>query len=118
MVFAIVIQNGLDEFPGRLVAVPFSALTISGAKSQEIRVVLKVDKEKFYNAPSLTPNIWITPNGRQDCTDILGSTLIGQKKKLDRQLQTRRKIIITLFTPKKEKGSHPGREMVYSLRID
>ena len=52
MVFAIVIQNGLDEFPGRLVAVPFSALTISGAKSQEIRVVLKVDKEKFYNALS------------------------------------------------------------------
>ena len=29
VVFAIVIQNGLDEFPGRLVAVPFSALTIS-----------------------------------------------------------------------------------------
>jgi sporulation protein YlmC with PRC-barrel domain len=52
VVFALIVQNGLDEFPGRLVAVPFSALMISEAKSQPIRVVLDVDKEKFYTAPS------------------------------------------------------------------
>ncbi len=52
VVFALIVQNGLDEFAGRLVAVPFSALTIAETESQPILVVLNVDKEKFYTAPS------------------------------------------------------------------
>jgi len=50
--FAIVAQPGLDEFPGRLVAVPFGALKFSQRKSQQIHVVLKTNKEKFYEAPN------------------------------------------------------------------
>ena len=50
--FAIVGQSGFEEFGGRLVAVPFSSLNISKGKSQETQVVLKADKEKFYEAPS------------------------------------------------------------------
>jgi len=34
-----------------VVAVPFSALTISKGKSQELQVVFNADKEKFYEAP-------------------------------------------------------------------
>ncbi len=49
--FAIISQPGLEEFPGRLVAVPFGALKFSQGKSQEIQAVLKSDKEKFYEAP-------------------------------------------------------------------
>ena len=52
VVFALIAQNGFDQFPGRLVAVPFSVLTIAEMKSQPILVVLNVDKEKFYTAPS------------------------------------------------------------------
>ena len=52
VVFALIVQNGFDEFPGRLVAVPFSALTIAEEKSRPILVLLNVDKEKFYTAPS------------------------------------------------------------------
>ena len=61
VVFALIVQNGLDEFPGRLVAVPFSALMISEAKSQPIRVVLDVDKEKFYTAPGFDPQYLDNP---------------------------------------------------------
>jgi len=50
--FAIVSQPGFEEFPGRLVAVPFSSLMISEGKSQQAQVVLHADKEKFYEAPS------------------------------------------------------------------
>ena len=50
--FAIVSQPGFEEFPGRLVAVPFSSLMISEGRSQQTHVVLKADKEKFYEAPS------------------------------------------------------------------
>ena len=49
--FAIVSQPGFEEFPGRLVAVPFSSLKISEERSQQIHVVLNADKEKFYEAP-------------------------------------------------------------------
>ena len=52
VVFALIVQNGLDEFAGRLVVVPFSALTIAETESQPILIVLNVDKEKFYTAPS------------------------------------------------------------------
>ena len=50
--FAIVSQPGYEEFPGRLVAVPFSSLRISKGRSQQTLVVLNVDKEKFYEAPT------------------------------------------------------------------
>ena len=50
--FAIVSQEGFEEFPGRLVAVPFSSLKISQGGSDQTLVVLKADKEKFYEAPS------------------------------------------------------------------
>ena len=50
--FAIVNQPGFEEFPGRLVAVPFSSLRISKGRSQQTLVVLNVDKEKFYEAPT------------------------------------------------------------------
>ncbi len=49
--FAVISQPGFEEFPGRLVAVPFGALKLSQEKSQEIQAVLKGDKEKFYEAP-------------------------------------------------------------------
>jgi len=53
--FAIVDQlppsDSMDPWPGHMVAVPFSALTISKGKSQEPQVVLNTDKEKFYEAP-------------------------------------------------------------------
>jgi hypothetical protein len=52
VVLALILQNGFDDFSGRLVAVPFSALTISEAKSQQIQVGLNVAKEDFYTAPS------------------------------------------------------------------
>jgi hypothetical protein len=50
--FAIVSQPGMEEFPGRLVAVPFGSLRISQGKSEQTLVVLNADKEKFYEAPS------------------------------------------------------------------
>jgi len=50
--FAIVSQPGYEEFPGRLVAVPFSSLRISKGGSAPTLVVLNADKEKFYEAPS------------------------------------------------------------------
>ncbi len=49
--FAIVSQPGFEEFPGRLVAVPFDSLLIWQGKSQQIHAVLNADKEKFYEAP-------------------------------------------------------------------
>jgi hypothetical protein len=50
--FAIVSQPGVEEFPGRLVPVPFSSLEISKGKSQETHVVFNGNKEKFYMAPN------------------------------------------------------------------
>ncbi len=50
--FAIVSQPGFEEFPGRLVAVPFSSLRISKGGSAPTLAVLNADKEKFYEAPS------------------------------------------------------------------
>jgi PRC-barrel domain len=50
--FAIVSQPGFEEFPGRLVAVPFHSLMISEGGTQQAHVVLNADKEKFYEAPS------------------------------------------------------------------
>ena len=54
--FALVSQvlpQGAEASYGfeHIVAVPFSALTISKGKSQEPRVVFNADKEKFYDAP-------------------------------------------------------------------
>jgi len=49
--FAIVSQPGFEEFPGRLVAVPFNSLMISEGRSQQTHVVFNADKEKFYEAP-------------------------------------------------------------------
>ncbi len=49
--FAIVSQPGFDEFPGRLVVVPFRTLMISEGKSGKISVVFNADKEKFYEGP-------------------------------------------------------------------
>ena len=49
--FAIVSQPGFEDFPGRLVAVPFSSLRISKGRSAPTLVVLNTDKEKFYEAP-------------------------------------------------------------------
>ncbi len=50
--FAVVSQPGFEEFPGRLVAVPFNSLVISKGRSQQPHVVLNADKEKFYEAPN------------------------------------------------------------------
>ena len=52
MDFAIVSQPGYEEFPGRLVAVPFNSLMISEGRSQQLHAVLNADKEKFYEAPN------------------------------------------------------------------
>ncbi len=49
--FAIVMQPGVEEFPGRLVAVPFATLTLSEAGPNNIRVVFNEGKEKFYEGP-------------------------------------------------------------------
>ena len=49
--FAIVNQAGFEEFEGRTVVVPFTTLTISKTKSNDIRVVFNEDKEKFYEGP-------------------------------------------------------------------
>jgi hypothetical protein len=54
--FAMVVQDGFWEFPGRLVAVPFSALTFSKGKSGQVQVTLDADKELFFNAPSFNTN--------------------------------------------------------------
>ena len=52
--FAIVAEvpppNLIDPFPGHIVAVPFSALTISKGKPHELQMVSNADKEKFYEA--------------------------------------------------------------------
>jgi sporulation protein YlmC with PRC-barrel domain len=49
--FAIVNQLGSDQFPARLVVVPFRALMISKGESDHISVVFNVNKEKFYEGP-------------------------------------------------------------------
>jgi len=53
--FAIVDQvlppDLLDPWPGHIVAVPFSMLTITKGNSHELQVVFSADKEKFYEAP-------------------------------------------------------------------
>ena len=61
VVFALIAQNGVEGFPGRLVAVPFSALTIAETKSQPILVVLNVDRDKFYTAPNFDANYLDNP---------------------------------------------------------
>ncbi len=49
--FALISQPGFDEFPGRIVAVPIQSLMIPEGRFPQGAVVLKVDKEKFYEAP-------------------------------------------------------------------
>ena len=62
VVTALILQNGFDDFSGRLVAVPFSALTISEAKSQQVYVELNIPKEDFYTAPGFDSK---DPDNRQ-----------------------------------------------------
>ena len=53
VVFAILFQSVDDPFDvGRYVAVPFSALSISGMKPGEMHVVLNIDPGKLASAPS------------------------------------------------------------------
>jgi len=80
MDFAIVSQPGFQEFPGRLVAVPFSSLRIWEGKSQEIHVVLNYSKEKFWEAPNWGMRIWLADNRLPLWIDILEFNLIGQRK--------------------------------------
>ena len=54
--FAMVVEDGFEEFPGRLVAVPFSTLTVSEGKTGQIQVTLNADKEEFYTAPDFNAN--------------------------------------------------------------
>ena len=49
--FALVIQPGFEDFPGRVVVVPFQTLVISKGGDHKIRVVFNEDKEKFYEGP-------------------------------------------------------------------
>ena len=49
--FAIVTQQAIEEYWGRLVVVPFSILTISETQSGKTNVVFNADKEKFYEGP-------------------------------------------------------------------
>jgi sporulation protein YlmC with PRC-barrel domain len=49
--FAIVNQLGSDQFPAKLVVVPFRTLMISKGESDNISVVFNADKEKFYEGP-------------------------------------------------------------------
>ena len=49
--FAIVTQQAIEEYWGRLVVVPFSMLTISKAQSGKMSVVFNAGKEKFYEGP-------------------------------------------------------------------
>jgi len=53
--FAIVNQPGSEQFPARLVLVPFRTLMISKEESNTINVVFKADKEKFYEGPEWGP---------------------------------------------------------------
>jgi hypothetical protein len=55
VVLALILPNGSDGSLGKPVAVPFSALTVSGAKSRQIQVTLNAAKENFYAAPSFDP---------------------------------------------------------------
>ncbi len=49
--FALVIQPGFEEFPGRVVVVPFQTLMISKGGDRKIHVAFNEDKEKFYEGP-------------------------------------------------------------------
>ncbi len=49
--FAIVNMPSFEEFPGKLVVVPFSMLTISKAQPDKMSVVFNANKEKFYEGP-------------------------------------------------------------------
>jgi len=49
--FAIVTQQAIEEYWGRLVVVPFSMLTISKAQSGKTSAVFNANKEKFYEGP-------------------------------------------------------------------
>jgi len=54
--FAVVVEGGFEEFPGRIVAVPFGNLMVSEGKSGQIRVTFNADKEEFYTAPDFNAN--------------------------------------------------------------
>jgi len=49
--FALVVEPGFEEFPGRVVVVPMDTLMISKEGSQKMTVVFNEDKEKFYEGP-------------------------------------------------------------------
>ena len=59
--FVIVSQvppPGVGDWPGHIVAVPFSALIISKGISRELQVVFNADKEKFYEAPDAPSSVF------------------------------------------------------------
>ncbi len=49
--FVIVSQPGFEEFPGRLVVLPFGTLTIAKGETDTFRVIFDENKEKFYEGP-------------------------------------------------------------------
>ncbi len=49
--YAIVTTPGADQFPGRVVVVPFSTLGISRSASGQMNVVFNEDKEVLYEGP-------------------------------------------------------------------
>ncbi len=71
--FAIVNQvnppDWEDYWYGHVVAVPFSALTISEGKSQEPQVVFNADKEKFYEAPE-APSSFFHSGGQVNSDEV------------------------------------------------
>ncbi len=52
--FAVIAQPGVEDSPGRLVAVPFSTLMLQKRNSDKISVIFKADKEKFCEGPDLS----------------------------------------------------------------
>ncbi len=65
--FAIVGQPGVEDSPGRLVVVPFSALMLPKGNSDKIRVVFKADKEKFYEGPDFSD---INPSNQKQVASV------------------------------------------------
>ena len=59
--FVLVIQPGFEEFPGRVVVVPFQTLMISKGGDHKIRVAFNEDKEKFYEGPDYGTEILSNP---------------------------------------------------------
>jgi len=59
-----------DLWGGHVVAVPFSALTISKGNSRGLRVVFNADKEKFYEAPD-APSVFFQNGGQVSPQEVI-----------------------------------------------